>query len=924
MGRIKKILENELVGGTQTTDVYPVTSVKAVYNENNERLDNIIKGIETDIEDLNTNTGISEHPAFDPAGDYVVGNVVNYEGRLYRFTAKHVAGKWIGTDVEKWSERKEVEGGLAELATKIISIPVIQSNLYNDIKSISVTPLSLPIVDKNGDVLTTRDTLGWMAVEKGKLYHVVGDVNLSIGQSVIVAWSESPLPDTYIDNYDSFLAAGSYHIDTIIESKGVRLTTSNGLSVYECEKKTDTIEKRIEDLLDEVDKTILLFEQTYTKSGSNPKFLLVHQDLVEGTGYRLTLSNVIANSKIRIFSAALNNVGFNDSEQYFYDIEPTDGVYYLYCNTNAEWLYIQVIESIDTTVNFTAKLETSNLITEVAKQSYLRRNEKPIFTNNSIKIITEQGFKLGNIINLNQVNVSGVEDGGIRPSCNRQWGKITPNTDYYISGIANIEKGENIITLFNGAANINTFINDFDSYVRKGVYDVSFAFNSGEATRVSIPHGINLVPIYGIKEQVSLNKTIIDHLVTPTDKQSDSWRGVFSLIPKGSKITECSYMPMAVGSSICAIWKYDDDAKTMQKMEEFIVQSNEVGVKTNISELQNRVLEYDAFIMFKKDGNNNTAIGWTNDGTNSLLAFSASLGDSFSARDNTLSGSVGHLCVKISYESNYYRYNTSVIEVGKGMAFESLSLAALAASYGDTIIVHKGLYKNNNIQSFGKKIHIVGIDKYSCILECDTSDYLNPPIEMNIGSISNMTIIETCENPTVTDKDKFQADIDRLNMAYCIHSESSVMAAGEVLNIDNCILKNKHRPCLGAGLYQDYSIIMKNTQCHSGMGYINTVSGRNGCRGALYFHTKADDSNTTGQIFYAENCVFECDDNKYATINGYYNNTMEVTFIGNTFWSGIIGKSEEGLSHNVGIGGDSIISLSGKSNGNNVSLLNHK
>ena len=45
MGKIKKILENELVGGTQTTDVYPVTSVKAVYDDNNKRLDNIIKDI---------------------------------------------------------------------------------------------------------------------------------------------------------------------------------------------------------------------------------------------------------------------------------------------------------------------------------------------------------------------------------------------------------------------------------------------------------------------------------------------------------------------------------------------------------------------------------------------------------------------------------------------------------------------------------------------------------------------------------------------------------------------------------------------------------------------------------------------------------------------------------------------------------------
>ena len=49
MGKIKKILETELVGGTQSTDVYPVTSVKAVYDENNERIDNIISKMEFDV-----------------------------------------------------------------------------------------------------------------------------------------------------------------------------------------------------------------------------------------------------------------------------------------------------------------------------------------------------------------------------------------------------------------------------------------------------------------------------------------------------------------------------------------------------------------------------------------------------------------------------------------------------------------------------------------------------------------------------------------------------------------------------------------------------------------------------------------------------------------------------------------------------------
>ena len=41
MGKIKKILEKEL-GSTQSVEVYPITSIEAVYGENNERLDNII------------------------------------------------------------------------------------------------------------------------------------------------------------------------------------------------------------------------------------------------------------------------------------------------------------------------------------------------------------------------------------------------------------------------------------------------------------------------------------------------------------------------------------------------------------------------------------------------------------------------------------------------------------------------------------------------------------------------------------------------------------------------------------------------------------------------------------------------------------------------------------------------------------------
>ena len=48
MGKIEKILKKGPVEG-QTTEVYPVTSTKAVYDENNKRLDNIITGLQESI-----------------------------------------------------------------------------------------------------------------------------------------------------------------------------------------------------------------------------------------------------------------------------------------------------------------------------------------------------------------------------------------------------------------------------------------------------------------------------------------------------------------------------------------------------------------------------------------------------------------------------------------------------------------------------------------------------------------------------------------------------------------------------------------------------------------------------------------------------------------------------------------------------------
>lgn len=91
MGKIKKILENELVGGTQTTDVYPVTSVKAVYDENNERLDNIIDRIKgSHIGYITTPDNYSNIVITNGRITFNSGCDIYYSDKFYR----------VGSDVE--------------------------------------------------------------------------------------------------------------------------------------------------------------------------------------------------------------------------------------------------------------------------------------------------------------------------------------------------------------------------------------------------------------------------------------------------------------------------------------------------------------------------------------------------------------------------------------------------------------------------------------------------------------------------------------------------------------------------------------------------------------------------------------------------------------------------------------------------------
>lgn len=106
MGKIKTILDKELIGGTTNTAVYPVTSTKAVYDENNIRLDELLKrksvvnvstnyNVDHLVETLTLTTAIAKVAESDRTLGFV-GTFYTTEGwNTYQFT---------GDSLNNWSD----------------------------------------------------------------------------------------------------------------------------------------------------------------------------------------------------------------------------------------------------------------------------------------------------------------------------------------------------------------------------------------------------------------------------------------------------------------------------------------------------------------------------------------------------------------------------------------------------------------------------------------------------------------------------------------------------------------------------------------------------------------------------------------------------------------------------------------------------
>lgn len=212
MGKIKKILENELVGGTQTTDVYPVTSTKAVYDENNKRLDNTLSELKLEtiydvsthnngavFDSLQTLLSSSDLDSLIPTSIRSGGMNIrfinsNNKYMQYRYTGVETIGNpnpfldnanWKCTDCTMLSENTEVkEFILPNVLNKWENIKSLTIHSFQGAQEGCVNEYMLEFtVSGDNFILTLPDGIRWMGEptwENGYTYQVSIVNNLAV------------------------------------------------------------------------------------------------------------------------------------------------------------------------------------------------------------------------------------------------------------------------------------------------------------------------------------------------------------------------------------------------------------------------------------------------------------------------------------------------------------------------------------------------------------------------------------------------------------------------------------------------------------------------------------------------------------------------------------------------------------------------
>lgn len=316
MGKIKKILENELVGGTQTTDVYPVTSVKAVYDENNERLDNIIN--RRGVVNISTNYN-SDHIAEVLTLDQAIAKVpskdrvLGFQGKFltssgweyYIFTGETISN-W--SDKSKWSKyytkeeidkiQEEQDNKLTELKNETVGTIVtsnITSSHFEDNLMYNYKAGDKVKVHIETSPAITKYVLGNSTTpyEGGNNYPMVY-VKDGIGEDVFVFTEDGELTSWGFYSYPGEDMTITYHLSN---------NQALGLRLNNLEEKTTDLESNV-----------YTYKRTFDFSPENYQVDFSDFELKAGTEYIL-----YAETNSKEINLILGSRGYNYINDEYYE-----------------------------------------------------------------------------------------------------------------------------------------------------------------------------------------------------------------------------------------------------------------------------------------------------------------------------------------------------------------------------------------------------------------------------------------------------------------------------------------------------------------------------------------------------------------------------------------------------------------------------
>ena len=202
----------------------------------------------------------------------------------------------------------------------------------------------------------------------------------------------------------------------------------------------------------------------------------------------------------------------------------------------------------------------------------------------------------------------------------------------------------------------------------------------------------------------------------------------------------------------------------------------------------------------------------------------------------------GHWAVYYYNKSQYTNaQGQTVWTVGVGY-IPTIQAACNLASDGDIIFIKCGTY-TEQVSIWTRKLHLIGEDKVNTILIDHSGYYDTPPLEMAMGSLSNMTIIEDGSSPSVS------PETSGYNMAYCLHIEHPD-AAGETFVIDNCDFINDIHVPLGCGMRANNTVHFRNCtfRCNA------TSESTSAERGGFFVHAQ-NHADIENQYLILENCI---------------------------------------------------------------------